>query len=64
MTSNIGCQSHSCVPVELGTSSIVQGFLQLTPKQRKELVALRVACLSTLSDVIDERNNIHAFLTV
>ncbi|KAK9905590.1 hypothetical protein WJX75_002604 [Coccomyxa subellipsoidea] len=41
----------------------VTGFLQLTPKQRKELVALRVACLSTLSDVIDERNNIHAFLT-
>ncbi len=42
----------------------MQGFLQLSARQRSELVAMRMACLSTLADVIDERNSIHAFLTV
>ncbi|BDA47709.1 hypothetical protein COCOBI_10-5600 [Coccomyxa sp. Obi] len=41
----------------------VTGFLQLTPKQREELVQMRVVCLASLSNIIDERNSIHAFLT-
>lgn len=43
---------------------IPQGFLQLSSVQRSELVRLRSACLGSLSSIIEERNNIHAFLTV
>ncbi len=41
-----------------------QGFLQLSSPQRAELVRLRGVCLGTLATVIEERNSIHAFLTV
>jgi hypothetical protein len=41
-----------------------QGFLQLTPTQRADLVQLRGVCLAKLSTIIEQRNNIHAFLTV
>ena len=42
----------------------VQRVLALTPEQRQSLVQLRAVCLSTLGTIMDERNRIHAFLTV
>ncbi len=42
----------------------VQRLLALTPEQRQSLVQLRAVCLSTLGTIMDERNRIHAFLTV
>ncbi|CAL8471833.1 g11375 [Coccomyxa elongata] len=41
----------------------VTGYLQLTPKQREDLMQMRIVCLASLSTMIDERNSIHAFLT-
>lgn len=42
----------------------MQGLLQLTAEQRANMVELRRACLASLSDIINERNRIHMFLTV
>ena len=42
----------------------MQRLLALTPEQRASLVQLRSICLSTLGTIIEERNGIHAFLTV
>ena len=46
------------------TAISVQGYLQLTSKQREELMQMRLVCLASLSNIIDERNSIHAFITV
>ena len=42
----------------------MQRLLALTREQRASLVRLRSICLSTLGAIIEERNCIHAFLTV
>ena len=42
----------------------MQRLLRLTPEQRQSLVQLRAVCLGTLGTIMEERNRIHAFLTV
>ncbi len=43
---------------------VAQRLLALTAEQRASLVQLRSICLKTLGTIIEERNCIHAFLTV
>ncbi len=42
----------------------VQKLLSLTWEQRRSLVQLRGVCLTALGTIIEERNRIHALLTV
>ena len=41
-----------------------QKLLSLTWEQRRSLVQLRGVCLTALGTIIEERNRIHALLTV
>ena len=45
-------------------AACLQRLLGLTTEQRQSLVQLRAVCLGTLGTIMDERNRIHAFLTV